>query len=762
MRLTLRALLAYLYNVLEPADADEFAGKVKESAVASGLVQRIGGITHKMRMSAPRIDAKGMVDDANHVAQYLDNSLPDEQVGDFERACINSDMHLAEVASSYQILTMVLGKPADTSEALHTRIYRLPLDIATSHKAEGDGETPERQRLKKTMEKVAQSAKQTDAGVQAARSSSSYPAAEVPDYLRDGQKSSKGLWWLGVGAVVVLAAALGIRAAGPYDSNNPIIGRFFAPPSQVAQSGPTEPEQSKSPEVKRVEADAADQKKSPVNDNAVSKETGSKPVDASETKSTKDEHGEKIPAPMDDGKNSEEAASTTPVPPMPEAAAAPPVTSAPGSDTKGTAKTEGKGTDTPAKTAADVPPAPPADPMDVGRYVSDDQVLTRFDAKSGLSFRVPSRALLAAGERLVVLPTYRPQITLASGVQVSFAGESAVQMEEPLHAGASRITVEYGRFLVVTLGNEGAQIEVSLQGLQGMLTLEDSSTVLAIDVRHFLPPGSSAEMDARVQVVEIFATSGSARWEESGKEPLDIPEHHVVSYVAGQERELSGPFAAPEWIDASSLSDIDRLTSHELQRALDFDKPVHVRLAELMGDRRVDVRALAARCLAQLGEFEPLIKELSNPQQKSFWAPEVDVLRQSLTRGPETVQQIRQTLERLNPKEAATLFRLMWGFSAEQLQGSGAAELVEMLESPDMAVRVLAIDTLRQITGAQLLYRPEKATSDNRGSINRWIERQKDGSIAYKTPPAPIPERKPLAMPAAESKAPAGKSKGEK
>ena len=38
MRLTLRALLAYLYNVLEPAEADEFAAKVQESPVASGLV----------------------------------------------------------------------------------------------------------------------------------------------------------------------------------------------------------------------------------------------------------------------------------------------------------------------------------------------------------------------------------------------------------------------------------------------------------------------------------------------------------------------------------------------------------------------------------------------------------------------------------------------------------------------------------------------------------------------------------------------------
>ena len=177
---------------------------------------------------------------------------------------------------------------------------------------------------------------------------------------------------------------------------------------------------------------------------------------------------------------------------------------------------------------------------------------------------------------------------------------------------------------------------------------------------------------------------------------------------------------------------------------MELDTPVHVRLAELMADRRVDVRALAARCLASLGEFEAIIKELSNPQQKSFWAPEVEVLRQSVTRGTEMAEQLRQTLERLRPHEGATLYRLLWGYSPEQLAGDDAKELVSLLDSSEMDVRVLASDTLRQITGAQLLYRPERAPSENRASINRWQERLADGSIAYKSPPSPLTERKPL------------------
>src|SRR5688500_17288779 len=118
MRLTLRALLAYLNNVLEPADADEFAAKVQESAVASGLVQRMSRSTHKVRVYAPRVDAQGMAGDASTVAEYPDDSLSEERVGDGERACSNSDVHLAGGGSSCQNLTMVLGRKADISESL--------------------------------------------------------------------------------------------------------------------------------------------------------------------------------------------------------------------------------------------------------------------------------------------------------------------------------------------------------------------------------------------------------------------------------------------------------------------------------------------------------------------------------------------------------------------------------------------------------------------------------------------------------------------
>ena len=744
MRLTLRTMLAYMDNVLEPNEAEELGRKIHESEFAVGLLQRIRTVSNKVRMDAPKLDGKGMGNDANTVAEYLDSALPQDRVGDFERVCLESHKHLAEVAGCHQILTIVLGKPADVSESLRDRVYAL-----------GHADK---------VPTVSKPAAGTGAAQAAKSGSNGHPAvaartdAQVPDYLRAGRRTN---FWqlLGTAAAVFLVTALVLRLMGPFDGTHPVLKLFGdqgAPDAGVVAvnkpNGEAEPpisenSASRSPTEAAVAADQA------AADSAAQDSSAAK----SSAKALDVEPGAPVLPPVppissepaagpatSDKLTTDEPATDKPatkVASLPEAPESPEATVTPPAG-------EPRPKPLPAAPEADVlAPEPVAEAMDVGRFLSDEQVLAHEPKSDGLWMRLSPRAVLAAGERMVSLPAFRPQIALASGVQVTMAGESSIRLGKPNETGAATMAVDYGRMLLVTVGAAGAEVELDLAGVRGVATLVDADSALAVSVKRLLPPGVDPEAYPSTVVVELFNTFGRVNWQEAEKEPVEIPTNFVRIYVGADPPDDFGPYVAPEWIDAKSVPPIDRESQVVLERFLASDRPLNLSLAEMLQDRRVNVRSLAARCLAALGEYEPIVSEFSDPRQYSFWVGEFQLLRQIVQRSPERAIRLRNTIERLRPDQADELYRLLWGYSTDQLAKEGAATLVKQLESEHMDVRVLAIQNLMSITGAMEFYRPEKKPEESRAAIQAWKSRLAKNRITYTTPPSAIEPYKPLDKP---------------
>ena len=744
MRLTLRTLLAYLDNVLDPADAEQLGAKIRDSEFATGLKQRIQSIIVKPRMGAPKLDAKGLTGDANNVAEYLDSSLPPDRVGDFERVCLESDVTLAEAAACHQILTLVLGKPADVPVGLRERMYALNMEPTVAvASAVSTSTTPAGVHKPPPAPPPTEAELPTPPPVK--------PPLEVPDYLRTGRSS----FWpaLAVVAAILLLGVGLLRAMGPFDSTHPLARTLGFGGTEVVEAPPTEP----TPPVITPAPTPLDDQRDPAETDTVP------PVPPAPI-----ERSDAIPpepaTPQDD------ALPIQPddLPPMPAADAVPPAERAPpvrpaspdnlpndpaviGSATPPAGRPDTLPPEAmpdeaaaPAVEPRDTPPPPPAT-ADVGRFVSDEHVLARYDATNRIWTRAAPRSLLTAGERLVALPMYRPQLALASGAQLTLVGESAIVLAPP-REGRSVVLVDYGRLLVDSVGMAGSQIEFNLTGLKGVATLSDPDSSLAIEVRPYLPPGSDPENPATpaIPVVDLFATRGSVVWQEEGHEPVVIPTNFGRTYIGSTPPATSGPFKAPEWSDSRSVSSLDRDTALAMEELLSVEKPLTVSLQEQMQDRRAEIRALAARSLVALDQFEPIIKDLGDNRQYSFWFSELDTLREAIARGPETAAGVREAIARIRPEVAESLYRLLWGYSPEQLARGEDQQLVKFLESPDMDIRVVTFDNLRRITGVLLLYRPERRVEQNKLAIQKWKERLKEGGIVYKVQPSPLPQRTPL------------------
>ena len=140
MRLTLRTLLAWLDDTLPPTQVREIGRQVSESGYAQELVERIHRVTRQRRLMVPgRSGPEGS--DPNVVAGYVDNDLDAEQVGEYEKKCLSSDVNLAEVSCVHQILSL-LGQKVHVPAEAKARMYQLVKGRESTPAIRRDGVKP--------------------------------------------------------------------------------------------------------------------------------------------------------------------------------------------------------------------------------------------------------------------------------------------------------------------------------------------------------------------------------------------------------------------------------------------------------------------------------------------------------------------------------------------------------------------------------------------------------------------------------------------
>ena len=565
MRLTPRTLLAWLDDVLPAPDRQALGDKVAASPVAPLLIERIRRVVAQPGLSAPVPSGRGLTDDANSVAEYLDNTLPSDRLESFERICIESDLHLAEVAACHGLLAEVARNPH----------VALPLDEAGRQRLLG-AMNPRSAVLAAAAQRLDSrelahmmrddSASQVDTVL-----ASSIPPGALPSVAANGQPATRPTtprksWpaaWISAVVALTLLVALAALLAGS-------IGVFNSGRRVAVAPAPSEPRQ---PAVENAATTVA----------AVPSADASTPVPPAGVPTPEDDAAANAEqagtAAGGDGLADEDAAPAAPAAdvPMPDPAAtavaadpaatavaanappAPPVAMPPDESATAAAAAAPAGPSPPGVAAAQRVPqgdamaiaapvpgvGPPAaaanpamaavpavvptpaaadapgtsgdeaaaDPFAVG-LVGADGLLLHKTALAGQAAwaRFPAGSPLGSSEELLVPAGFHPELQVR-GVTIRLLPSTRATLTFDAD-GMPRIEVVFGR-LVARATRADARLGVTVGRMAGTVTAGLVGGV-AVSAELDRSPGADPAVEPSRVHAAIFAVSGGVEWRQSG------------------------------------------------------------------------------------------------------------------------------------------------------------------------------------------------------------------------------------------------------
>jgi hypothetical protein len=285
----------------------------------------------------------------------------------------------------------------------------------------------------------------------------------------------------------------------------------------------------------------------------------------------------------------------------------------------------------------------------------------------------------------------------------------------------------------------GSRIFVDLPDRRAEIIFATPDATLAIHVQRNWPLGVDPAQEGSPCICRLMATNGQLEWREGNGEAVVINSGQTLIAVAAEKPTIADDMSVPDWASANEVRDIELRASKELeselQKAQEGDvmnqRALTLTLREKINHRQVEVAALAISSLASMYEFEPALASLRDEKFRSYWRSQYDVIQWALSSDKAAVTSLLAALDKNRPEDAKLLYRLMWGYTNEQLAGGEDKKLVDLLEDRSIDVRVLAFENLRRITGRPGTYRPEKDPAGQRRQLQEWNAMLEKGQIRW-------------------------------
>jgi hypothetical protein len=767
MRLTLRTLLAYLDDVLEPAQAKALGEKIAESSVATSLVNRIREVLRRRRLGAPGSEGTAVGLDENRVAEYLDNTLGPDAVADVERVCLESDLHLAEVAACHQVLTLVLGEPVDIPMTKRERMYALG---AGATQLEVPADTPAVvERPSAPIQPVAGVSGQSRAvqqsgvvprgPVEVSSLHDDFRDGAVPEYLRDrrtwkdwwpyGALAAVGLLWAGLiyvdppiapkpspGTLANQAAEMGegvdVPLVADADPEPALIDD--GPPASATTASPSVPPP---PTVTSAEPRPAAQapRGSPVEVTLGTDVPA--PAGEAVATATPEPKPASRPIPPDDvdlrDRPPTEVAAATPPPVAPTKPAEKPLVETPS---------------VPAPTEKPEPvvdmPIPP-----VVKYTSNTGVAALYDPRENLWKVLPRDRTLHAGDVVAVPEPFEGRFDVGGADEslVVPAGTTLIRLGLNPAAPHGWALVR-GRYQTTVFGGKPSAQALQVRDRLWKLEVLAPDTQMVVAMKPREPRDFEEVVEGGTFKVALALIRGAVRVSGDAGKPVTLENPAWLSLTPGLSfgsHDVADPAqpdrldTAPSWLVGDANAGAARNYAKLMEdKFYDRALPVEQTITGAVEDKRFLVSRLAVDCLAQIQAIELLVDILQRTEHDESRRSAIAALRAWLPETEEHRAELRAHLaRRFTPADSDTIYRLLWGYGDKHFRDVDTSrQLIEWLRHDNIAVRELAYIYVKEGLRRDFDYRPSGNPSQRQSAVTRLLHQLRGGPLTPKEPNA--------------------------
>lgn len=720
--------MAYLDDVLSPADTKAIGEKIQESPMAQLLVSRIREVMRRRRLKAPDISGPELGIDPNIVAQYLDNTLSPDQYADVERILLSSDELLAETAACHQVLTLIMTDSAEVSLEARERLYALgPVPASTQLAVPNDttfgskSKTPESIPIHNATDRV---------GSATAAERHDERAAAVPDYLKPTPWTTRLTQSPAVLLLVVFCAALlapgfltGIRQANLEFQK---VSRDRTPGAKATEDA------SKTETLVTDNSDTATNKTPKASDDVAL---------PSPTFGTLDLSNRTVTAP------GTETSSDMPNPEVKKPSAAEGQADAPADDATSTADTapspEAQNPDSPPE-PSEPPPAGPPKPKAIPpeilaelgvKYVSTDGVVVQNSDSKGQWFMAARQTEFLPESLVANLEPFEGNLDFEkAGVKATLIGESVVKLLPPSETALQGFAViGRGRFLLQTMrSDEGAKGQIGIAIGEDLWKLEllSPDTVCGLEVTSREPSQFMKLNDYHWYQATLFVLNGSAKWTNLSGVEVTLNPYSALNLIperAATIRTEPIPFSSsPDWTDASKRRNLPLKRFKALfEKTFVPDEPVEQTMITLIkNSRNPKIAELAARCLSAIDDCGGLVETIAECTYEDARFAARDGLRKWLPMDPNFGPKLKAELSKHYPvNEADAVYKMLWGFTQDDVKGNQVTslQLVEWLRSKRLEIRELADYWVERLKGRND-FKPSGSDNSREAYIKRLEE----------------------------------------